>query len=40
MLKAPKDFDSVLKICYGDYMQLPPLGDRIPHSENAYYIDP
>ena len=28
---VPKDYDSVLKDRYGDYMHLPPLEQRIPH---------
>ncbi|SHL04625.1 lipopolysaccharide cholinephosphotransferase [Fibrobacter sp. UWH5] len=29
--KVPKRFDEVLKLTYGDYMQLPPEEDRIGH---------
>lgn len=28
---VPKDYDSVLKNLYGDYMQLPPVDQQIPH---------
>ena len=28
---TPKDYDTILRIMYGDYMQLPPEEKRIPH---------
>lgn len=31
LLDAPVGFDEVLKILYGDYMQLPPVEKRVPH---------
>lgn len=39
MLIAPKNYDSVLKTAYGDYMKLPPLNKRITHSVECYYIE-
>ena len=35
MFFAPQDPDEVLKICYGDYMQLPPIEERMIHAK--YY---
>lgn len=33
---APAKYDEVLRMLYGDYMQLPPESERIPHAEKAY----
>ena len=30
-IPVPAGFDAILKICYGDYMQLPPAEKRVPH---------
>ena len=30
------DPDTMLRIEYGDYMQLPPVEDRVPHHDIAY----
>lgn len=39
-IMIPKEYDSVLRNCYGDYMKLPPEEDRIPqHTAEAYYRD-
>ena len=35
---APKDFDAYLKVCYRDYMKLPPESQRIRHEFEAYKI--
>lgn len=38
--KAPSDYDTVLKTIYGDYMQLPPKEQRVPHHGfTAYWKD-
>ena len=31
LFKAPDNWDAILKRCYGNYMELPPEKDRIPH---------
>lgn len=31
------EYDEWLKITYGDYMQLPPLNERKPHENKAYW---
>lgn len=31
MLPVPNGYDHILKICFGDYMQLPPVEDRAGH---------
>lgn len=36
---APHDYDEMLRSLYGDYMQLPPEEQRLPHRMNAYWID-
>lgn len=35
--KAPANVDEYLSIMYGDYMQLPPIEDRVTHKFNAYW---
>lgn len=37
--KAPKGFDSILKIKYGDYMQLPPENKRTPHPVKSFFVE-
>ena len=31
IVKVPRGYDSILKRCYGDYMQLPPEEQRSNH---------
>ena len=38
-MKAPKGWKEYLTRLYGDYMQLPPEEDRIPHGFKAYKIN-
>ena len=36
---APKDYKSVLTVCYGDYLQLPPVEQRITnHPFTTYWL--
>lgn len=37
--RIPVNYDSRLKALYGDYMTLPPIEKRIPHSCGAFLID-
>lgn len=37
-LPVPKGYDTYLKMAFGDYMQLPPVEDRIP-KHNTVYIN-
>ena len=36
---GPKDYDTYLTKIYGDYMQLPPEKDRVPHYCKAFWKD-
>lgn len=35
--RVPQDFDSFLKIMYGDYMELPPAEQRVSHHNSKIY---
>ena len=35
---GPQNADSLLKSCYGDYMQLPPLEKRRPHYSSVKFM--
>lgn len=37
LFKAPKNYDEVLKVLYGDYMQLPPVEQQITHHDFKAY---
>jgi lipopolysaccharide cholinephosphotransferase len=36
-LKVPRDYDSYLKLLYGDYMTPPPPSLRLPQHDNLHY---
>ncbi len=36
--RVPREYDKRLRDCYGDYMQLPPEKDRVPHLTEAYWL--
>lgn len=33
----PSKYDEILKICYGNYLELPPLEERITHHSFDVY---
>ena len=33
-----KNYDAYLSSLYGDYMELPPAGQRVPHGDKAYWV--
>ena len=35
--KAPVEYDKLLRAFYGDYMQLPPVEERVGHADFAAY---
>lgn len=37
MIKAPKDYDTVLRVSYGDYMLLPPVSERVPYHNYSIF---
>lgn len=36
---GPNNADAFLKLCYGDYMSLPPVEKRIPHYSKVIYVE-
>lgn len=36
---APKNYDALLKVCYGDYMQIPPEEKRRVHNSKIEFYD-
>lgn len=36
---VPKNYDALLKVCYGDYMQIPPQEKRVVHSNKIEFYD-
>lgn len=36
-IKSPKNYDTVLRTSYGDYMQLPPDSQRVPYHNYSIY---
>lgn len=37
-MPAPKEYDAILKLVYGDYMQMPPEEDRVGHHYYTAYL--
>ena len=38
MFNVPREYDKVLRRCYGDYMELPPVEKRVTHHAfDAYW---
>lgn len=37
-VSIPSSFDSALKKCYGNYMEIPPIEERKKHLFEAYYL--
>jgi len=35
---GPNNADVLLRLCYGDYMQLPPEDKRVPHNMNVRFL--
>ena len=36
---GPNNADIFLRLCYGDYMKLPPMEKRVPHYGNVIFLD-
>ena len=37
--QGPREYDSFLKRCYGDYLSLPPVEKRIPHYSEVHFSE-
>ncbi len=38
MFRIPKEYDKRLRSIYGNYMEMPPVENRIPHVSKAYWV--
>lgn len=38
--QGPREYDSFLRRCYGDYMSLPPVEKRVPHYSEIHFSKP
>ena len=39
LLPVPADTDATLKVCYGDYMTLPPKEQQMSHHQPYYFSE-